>query len=226
MGNKIFAIKSSKRRRVMLFKYREKLLAIILFLSLLFSSCGDSQQKKTATTSGKIEGKKVAIVVGQRYFREEELHIPKAMLEKEGASITIVSSRLSFAEGDTGSKIKPNILIDDLDVFNFDAVVFIGGSAVKKDFWENPKAHAVCREALKQGKVLAAICWGPVVLANAGVLEGKKATGHHAQGADEILKSKGCFYTGESVTVDGNIVTAYGPSSADSFAVAIVDALR
>jgi protease I len=211
---------------VIFYKNRGKLFTVIFSLSLLFSSCGDSQQKQPATTSGKIQGKKVAIVVGQRYFKDEELNIPKALFEKEGASVTIVSSKLSVAEGDTGTKIQPDILIDNVDVANFDAIVFIGGSAVKRDFWENPKAHTVCREALKQGKVLAAICWGPVVLANAGVLEGKKATGHHAQGADEILKSKGCFYTGESVTVDGNIVTAYGPSSADSFAVAIVDALR
>ena len=210
----------------MLYKNLGNLLAIILFSLLLLSSCSESQQKKEAIPSGKIEGKKVAIVVGQRYFKDEELNIPKAMFEKEGASVTIVSSKLSVAEGDTGTKVQPDILIDNVDVADFDAIVFIGGSAVKRDFWENPKAHAVCQEALKQGKILAAICWGPVVLANAGVLEEKKATGHHAQGADEILKGKGCFYTGESVTVDGNIITAYGPSSADSFAVAIVDALR
>ena len=66
----------------MLYKNREKLLAIILFSSLLFSSCVNSQQKKAATTAGKIEGKKVAIVVGQRYFKDEELNIPKEMFEK------------------------------------------------------------------------------------------------------------------------------------------------
>ena len=66
----------------------------------------------------------------------------------------------------------------------------------------------------------------PVVLANAGVLDGKKATGHTAQGADKILMEKGCEYTGESVTVDGNIITGFGPSSADSFAVAIIQALK
>jgi putative intracellular protease/amidase len=37
---------------------------------------------------------------------------------------------------------------------------------------------------------------------------------------------KGCEYTGENVTVDGNIITGFGPSSADSFAVAIIRALK
>jgi protease I len=168
----------------------------------------------------------MAIVVGQRYFKDEELNIPKALFEKEGALVTIVSSRLDTAEGDGGTKVKPDMLIDSLDVRNFDVIVFIGGSGVKKDFWEDSKAHSVAREAVEQHKIMAAICWGPVVLANAGVLEGKRATGHTAQGADEILKSKGCDYTGESVTVDGNIITAFGPTSADSFAVAIIEALK
>lgn len=166
------------------------------------------------------------MVVGQRYFRDVEFTIPKARFEAEGALIVIVSSNLSIAEGDEGTKVKPDILIDDLNVSVFDAIVFIGGSAVKKDFWESPQAHAVCREAVEKDKILAAICWGPVVLANAGVLQGKKATGHDAQGADGILKSKGCIYTGESVSVDGSIITAFGPSSADSFATAIIDALK
>ncbi len=207
-------------------RFQKIFVMALSILLLLCSYCQNSGEKNEAEPTSSIEGKKVAIVVGQRYFKDEELNIPRALLEKEGAVVKIVSSRLSEAEGDGGTKVKPDILIDSLNVAEFDAVVFIGGSAVKKDFWDNPKAHAVAQETVKQGKVLAAICWGPVVLAKAGVLEGKKATGHTAGDAHEILKSKGCDYTGESVTVDGNIITAYGPSSADSFAVAIIQALR
>jgi protease I len=196
-------------------------------VSLLICSCqGEPADEALTTVSQGIEGKKIAIVVGQRYFKDEELNIPKALFEKEGALVTIVSSKPDTAEGDGGTRVKPDVVIDELDVDSFDAIVFIGGSGVKKDFWENPKAHAVAKEAVKQDKILAAICWGPVVLANAGVLEGKKATGHTAQGADDILTERGCEYTGESVTVDGNIVTAFGPSSSDSFAVAIIQALK
>jgi protease I len=201
--------------------------AIFFLILLSVCSCqGESGDRASTVTSESIEGKKIAIVVGQRYFKDEELNIPKALFEKQGALVTIVSSKLDTAEGDGGTKVKPDVVIDKLDVDSFDAVVFIGGSGVKKDFWENPEAHAVAREAVRQNKILAAICWGPVVLANAGVLEGKKATGHTAQGADDILMGKGCEYTGESVTVDGNIITAFGPSSADSFAVAIIQALK
>jgi len=210
----------------MLCKNRHRLVIVLFVLPLICSCQGESGDEASTTVSQGIEGKRIAIVVGQRYFKDEELNIPKALFEKEGALVTIVSSKLDTAEGDGGTKVKPDLLIDDLDVGGLDAVVFIGGSGVKKDFWENPKAHAVAQEAVRQDKILAAICWGPVVLAKAGVLEGKKATGHTAQGADDILRGKGCEYTGESVTVDGNIITAFGPSSADSFAVAIIKALK
>jgi protease I len=206
-------------------KNQNKLVVVILLLlfCLVCANNGDKQDEKTFQG---VEGKKVAIVVGQRWFKDEELNIPRARFEKEGMIVTIASSKLDTAEGSEGSKVKPDVLIDDLNVSDFDALVFIGGTGVKRDFWNNPKAHAVLREAGEQGKVVAAICWGPVVLANAGILEGKRATGHTAENAHETLKSKGCIYTGESVTVDGNIITAFGPSSADSFAVAIIEALK
>ena len=210
----------------MVYKNKNILLFFLPLFLLLGFLCTNEAEKSSDLTIGLIEGKKIAIVVGQRYFKDEELTIPKTLFEKEGGVVTIVSSKLTEAEGDAGTRVKPDITINDLEVKDFDAIVFIGGTGVKRDFWDNPAAHAVSRETVVQGKLLAAICWGPVVLAKAGVLEGRKATSHVAGDAHEILKSKGCEYTGESVTIDGNIITAYGPSSADSFAVAIIQALK
>lgn len=62
-----------------------------------------------------------------------------------------------------------------------------------------------------------------MVLANAGVLTGKKTTVW--SGESENLKSKSVIYTGESVTVDGKIITGNGPASAELFGEKICEAI-
>lgn len=66
---------------------------------------------------------------------------------------------------------------------------------------------------------MSAICLAPVTLANAGLLEGKRATVYPS--AKSFLKWKGATYTGNPVEVDGNIVTANGPEVAEEFAQAV-----
>ncbi|MDD5086856.1 MAG: DJ-1/PfpI family protein, partial [Candidatus Nanoarchaeia archaeon] len=75
----------------------------------------------------------------------------------------------------------------------------------------------------ESGKITAAICIAPVILANAGVLDGKKAT-VFPSGKDDIMV-RGADYTGEQVTQDGKVITANGPAAARSFGEAIVKEL-
>jgi protease I len=116
--------------------------------------------------------------------------------------------------------VKPDILIHDVQVKDYDAVVFIGGFGCT-EYFDNPIAHKIARQALEQGKILAAIELAPTILANAGLLNGKKATASRSY----ILKQRGAIYTGEHVERDGNIITGSGPNAATEFGEAIVSAL-
>ena len=165
---------------------------------------------------------KVQLVVAQEGFRDEELLEPKRLFEKQGAVVTIASSRLGEAQGMLGARITPHLLLDSVRVEACDAVVFVGGSGAK-EYWEHPKAHAIARAASDSGKVVCAICIAPVTLANAGVLKGRRAT---VWGSGAPLEAKGATYTGAAVEVDGNIVTADGPGSAREFGKAIVGVLK
>ena len=201
------------------------ILILVLFLAATLSVA--AVQKAFAESAQRFKGKKVALVIAFRDFQDTEFNVPKKMFQKEGALITVVSSMTGKAIGSEGMNVEIDILIDDIDVTNFDAVVFIGGEGVEEEYWDNPKAHAVAQEAVKQGKVLAAICWGPVILANAGVLDGKKGTVADYGGAVSILKKKGCKYSiWSSVVVDGKIITANGRGAAKSFAKAIIESLE
>lgn len=170
----------------------------------------------------KLEGKKVAMVIAHQRFRDEEYLRPKEILEEEGVSVTTVSSKKDIAIGMLGAKVKPDLTLNDLKVKDYDALLFVGGGGAE-EYWNNQKAHSLAIEAVQRGKVLGAICIAPVILANAGLLYGKKATVYESE-VDKI-KGKGAVYNGLPVERDGNIITANGPDAADQFGKAIVEVL-
>ncbi|MGR3311182.1 MAG: DJ-1/PfpI family protein [Candidatus Brocadiales bacterium] len=169
-----------------------------------------------------IDGKKVVMIIANQNFRDEEFQKPKAILEGQGAKVTVASSSLNKATGMLGATADPEVLYNQIKVQDYDAVVFVGGSGAT-EYWDDPAAHTIARECVKDGKILAAICIAPVTLANAGVLTGKKATVWSSE--IEKLKAKGVNYTGADVQEDGQIITADGPPSAEKFGGALVKAL-
>ncbi|MCK5595105.1 DJ-1/PfpI family protein [bacterium] len=166
--------------------------------------------------------KKIVMIIASVNFRDEELSVPKSVFEESGATVHIASTSLEEARGKLGIKIKPDMLIEDIRVENYDAIVFVGGTGAEC-YFDSGIAHDIARETCSRNKLLCAICAGPVILANAGVLKGKKATAFPTFGME--LERKGVIYTGEPVQVDGNIVTANGPQNAERFAKEIIKLL-
>jgi protease I len=169
------------------------------------------------------EGKKVVLIIAHENFRDEEFFEPKETLESAGVDVTVASSSLGPAKGMLGATAEPDILIDDISVSDYDAVIFIGGSG-SREYFDSPVAHSIAREAAASGKLLAAICIAPSTLANAGLLDGRKATCFSSEAGN--LRSKGALFTGTPVEKDGMIITAEGPSSVEQFGKALLDALK
>jgi protease I len=163
--------------------------------------------------------KKALMIVAFDKFRDEEYAQPKEVLEKAGFQITTASSQLGEATGRFGLKAKVDLTLDNVRVADYDAILFIGGPG-SHDYYKDPVAHYLAQEAVKQNKLLGAICAAPGILANAGVLAGKKATVH--EGDIETVVKGGADYTGKGVEIDGKIITATGPSTAKAWAETIV----
>ena len=170
-----------------------------------------------------LAGKKVLMVVASNQFRDEEYQKPRGILEAAGAAVTVASSSLKEATGMLGLKLKPDILLKDARMEQYDAVVFVGGMGAT-EYWENPTAHALAKKAYESGKVTSAICLAPMTLANAGLLKGKKATIWPDASAE--FKTKGVIYTGSRVEQVGKIITGSGPEAADAFGNALLEALK
>lgn len=111
------------------------------------------------------------------------------------------------------SKINP--------VKNYDVLVIPGGSKGATNLRSDDRVIELVKEFNSQGKFLAAICAGPIVLQTAGILIGKKVTSY--PGYDNDLKES--EYKDDIVVQDGNIITSRGPATAVYFALKIVENL-
>jgi protease I len=171
---------------------------------------------KAVTTSA---AKKVLMVIAPKNFRDEELFKTREVIEAAGHQVVLASTSTKQSTGMLGGKAKPDIVIDGVDASQYDAVVFVGGSGTAV-LLKHPAALSLARSAYAAGKLVAAICMAPGILANADLLKGKKATGWN--GGHDLLKAKGAKVTKKRVEQDGRIITGNGPAAAKAFGEAIV----
>ena len=170
-----------------------------------------------------LAGQTVLIIIPKLGFQDDELRVSREYLSSAGANVCIASStNMIEALGMRKTKVLPDFRITNLNVLNFDAIVFIGGSGAVEFFFD-PAAHRLAREAAEFDVVLGAICMATVTLARAGVLKERAASCDPSK--KTTLERLGVRYSRRGVTADGNIVTASGPRQSGAFAEALLRAL-
>ena len=148
-------------------------------------------------------------------FEDVEALIPIDVLRRGGVEVVTVSTTIfPLVESAHGVNIESDLQFDQADYSDADLLMLPGGMPGASNLF----AHEGVREALmaqfKAGKKIAAICASPaVVLAPLGILDGKKATCY--PGFEKALQN--ATYTGDLVTVEGNITTGEGPAAAFPF---------
>ncbi len=153
---------------------------------------------------------------------EMEVVIVADVLRRAGIGVFLAGvgdSRLVTAS--RGVRLAPDGVWDSAEANRFDALVIpggIGGTQIMRE--EASVKHAV-REFLREGKIVAAICAGPTVLHEAGVLGGRRFTSH--PGSREELPAGS--WLDQPVVRDGNLLTSQAPGTAFAFALALVETL-
>lgn len=170
-----------------------------------------------------LAGKKILMVIAPTNFNDTELEAPMRILGDAGADISIASTTTAPVTGMYGKEVVPDLRLEEVEVRSYDAVIFVGGTGTER-YFDNALAHSIATDAFNRGKKVCAICIAPVILANSGILENKRATVFDGEYIT-MLEAGGATYTGESVTVDGNIITANGPQAAEEFALRIAKEL-
>lgn len=152
--------------------------------------------------------KKAAIALGTGFEPVEAL-APADVLRRAGVEVVLVSTDGNLnVEAAQGIKVIADAAIGDVDLLGFDALVIPGGSGGVKSLKKcKPFLEAVKRFMI-DGKPVAAICAGPTILADLGLLEGYTATCYPGCETDF---PQGTYPEEQGVYQSRNLITASGP---------------
>lgn len=176
-----------------------------------------------------LQHKSVAILAADG-FEQNELLSPREALKSAGADTMVVSLESGQITGYDSNNQKPNqtvnvdLTVDNADAEDFNALLIPGGLKSPDSLRSDGRVQKFVRSFFAEGKPVAAICHGPWVLIDAGVLEGRKVTSYHSIKQDLI--NAGARWTDEPVVTDQGLVTSRTPADLDHFNDKLIEEVR
>ncbi len=161
-------------------------------------------------------------------FETVELFEPKKALEAAGATVTLASIKTDPIQGmeqdlNKAEMATPDLTLDEVDTDDYDALVLPGGTCNPDKLRQEDRAVEIVAEFMEDEKIVAAICHGPWLLAEADVIDGRRLTSYPSIRTD--LENAGGDVVDEEVVVDGNLITSRKPDDLPAFNKAIIAAL-
>jgi protease I len=171
-----------------------------------------------------IIGKHILLVIAHTGYQPIEYSKPLELLKKAGAHVSTASNKPQQATASDKSRANVDVTLENIDVNKYDGIFFIGGPDALENL-DNPESYRILRETAANNIAFGAICISPRILAKAGVLKDKKATGWDEDQNNplaQVFNQHRVTYVQKGVVIDGNIVTAQGPHYATEFGQAII----
>jgi len=130
-------------------------------------------------------------------------------IEANSSQVFLIAEKLELIRAHNGMKILPDYSFEDCPILD---ILIVPGGKGRLDAMHNPKIKEFILNKSKQTQYIASVCTGALILAETGLLEGKKATTYHSafaelQGYNTIIIEK------VKVVHDDNIITSAGVTS-------------
>jgi protease I len=171
----------------------------------------------------RLAGKRVLIMATDG-FEESELFGPREILLAEGAQVFVAAPGRTPIQAtvrdDPGRVIRPDLTIADARAEDFDALLLPGGVINPDTLRMHPPAVALIQAFARAAKPLGAICHGPWLLVEAGVVRGRRVACWPSIVTD--LRNAGAEVVDEPAVTDGNFVTSRNPDDVVQFTEAVM----
>ena len=164
--------------------------------------------------------KKVAILAAPG-FEEIELMAPLDILRRLNMDVVLAGVQSDKVVSTHEVTVSTDTMLDKLHADKLDALILPGGAGswVLRD---TPEVIHLVKKMHEAGKLVAAICAAPIVLAKAGLVKDRNVTAYPAQDVYRELNEAGAHIVNdENVVLDGNMLTANGPGAAMLFGYSI-----
>jgi len=167
-----------------------------------------------------LSDKHVAFLVADKGTEHIELVEPVRGVLEAGGETTLVSMRagkISTNNHDLepGSEMDADVAFADANANDYDAVVVPGGTVGADRLRNHPEAVNFVKAFLEKGKPVAAICHGPWVLVEPGIVDGRRLTSYPSLATD--IRNAGGNWVDEEVVVDNGLVTSRKPADLPAF---------
>lgn len=154
-------------------------------------------------------------------FEEIETVTPIDLFRRAEIEVTVAACGTDlWVPGRCGMRLQADVVWAELPERIWEAIVVPGGPAVMQGLRSHPQLRALLVEHAKAGRWIGAICAAPLVLHDAGLLEGRRFTAHPS-----ALVELGDPVNGD-VVEDDWLITSRGAGTAIPFSLALIRALR
>jgi 4-methyl-5(b-hydroxyethyl)-thiazole monophosphate biosynthesis len=145
------------------------------------------------------------------------------LLRRAGISVVTAGLDDQPVRASRGMVLIPDVTLNEVIGQEFDMIVLPGGQPGATNLGKDERVTGLLQQMASAGKFTAAICAAPGVLAQSGLLEGRRATSYPGTLSPDSAPGLSCV--DEPVVVDGKVITSRGPGTAMDFTLQLIELL-
>lgn len=167
-------------------------------------------------------------ILTENGFEEIELTSPKEALEAAGATVHIVSPQSrkvkAWAHDHWSIELPVDVPLSHAFASDYDALVIPGGVLNPDSMRMNMECVEFAQHFLAQSKPVAAICHGPQLLIETGMIKGRKMTSYYSIKTD--VQNAGAIWYDREVVADNGLITSRSPKDLPAFNKKLVEEIQ